>query len=153
MPRLLSILLLCAVGCTSGAADTPRSSLDDLKAIRSVLESQREAWNQGDLERFMSAGYVKSDDLVFTSGGVIRRGYAPTLERYRSRYEDAAEMGKLTFEDLAITKLGPTAAWVLGRFTLEDTPEAGTGIFTLVFVKTKEGWRILHDHTSADASS
>ena len=41
--------------------------------------------NVGDLDGFM-AGYWESEDLVFTSGGNVRRGYAATAAGYRTSY-------------------------------------------------------------------
>lgn len=120
------------------------------RAIEAVLAGQRDAWNRGDIVAFMDA-YVHDDTLVFTSGGKVRRGWAATLSRYRARYRDAAAMGRLTFSDLETRPLGADAAVVLGRWRLDDTPEAGAGVFSLVFVRAGDAWKILHDHTSADA--
>lgn len=148
-PSGLSLCTLLLCGCP--APDEGRAfSSEDEAAIRRVLTTQVDAWNRGDVEGFMASGYQNGDDLIFTSGGTIRRGYATTLERYRSRYAARNEMGTLAFSDLEVTGLGPTGALVLGRFQLTDTPAAGGGVFTLAFLKTAKGWRIIHDHTSAD---
>jgi beta-aspartyl-peptidase (threonine type) len=58
-------------------------------------------------------------------------------------------MGKLTFSDLEIHVLAPDAAWVGGRWQLDmqDGKKPG-GLFTLIFRKLPEGWKIVHDHTS-----
>jgi ketosteroid isomerase-like protein len=61
-------------------------------------------------------------------------------------------MGHLDFEILDVRGLGDDGAVVLGRWRLTDTPEAGAGVFSLAFLRTGEGWRIVHDHTSADAA-
>jgi ketosteroid isomerase-like protein len=121
---------------------------DDRAAIGKVLADQRDAWNRGDLDAFM-AGYVHSDELVFTSGAKVRRGFAATRTRYRERYGKGGAMGELAFSELEIHPLGKGAAWVLGRWELTETPEAGRGIFTLVFVRHEGRWLIVHDHTSA----
>ena len=141
------MLLACAAGRPASAAPF---DADDREAITAVLDAQREAWNDGDIEGFM-AGYVPSDELVFTSGAVVRRGFAATRTRYRERYVDAAAMGRLRFSELEITGLGVDSAWVLGRWELTGTPEAGSGVFTLVFVRRAGRWLITHDHTSASA--
>jgi beta-aspartyl-peptidase (threonine type) len=57
-------------------------------------------------------------------------------------------MGLLTFSDLEITSLGPDAAVVLGRWKLKRAQDQPHGRFTLIFRKTADGWRIVHDHTS-----
>jgi beta-aspartyl-peptidase (threonine type) len=125
--------------------------------VVAVLERQRDAWNRGDLEGYMD-GYLRSPDLVFTSGGGVRRGWDETLARYRARYGAApGAMGRLGFEILDVRPLGaapaaaPTAAVVLGRWELTGTPEAGGGVFTVVMERTPSGWRIVHDHTSVAA--
>jgi len=58
-------------------------------------------------------------------------------------------MGKLTFSELEIEMLGAYTAWVRGRWKLVTSQETPGGLFTLVFKKFPEGWRIVHDHTSA----
>ena len=122
----------------------------DRDAIRSVLDRQREAWNAGDVDGFMD-GYLRSDTIVFTSGGKIRRGFEATLAAYRDRYVDANAMGHLEFDDVEIDDLGGDAAVVLGHWELTDTPEAGAGVFTLVFVRSDATWKIVHDHSSVHA--
>ncbi len=119
------------------------------QAIRAVLDAQVKAWNKGDLEGFM-AGYWKSDDLSFFSGKDKTRGWQATLDRYRKRYQaDGREMGKLTFSELDIELLGADNALVRGRWQLVLTKEMPGGLFTLIFRKTTQGWRIVHDHTSS----
>ncbi len=59
-------------------------------------------------------------------------------------------MGKLTFSDLEVTVLGADSAVVKGRWQLDygkDKDKPG-GLYTLIFKKLPEGWRIVHDHTS-----
>ena len=145
MKRALLVLAACAAAPRTFAAD-------DDRAVRAVLAAQQAAWNRGDLDAFM-AGYARSDALVFTSGGKIRRGWRETFEKYRAKYGAApATMGHLDFEVLGVQPLGADGAIVLGRWKLADTPNAGGGVFSLAFARTPEGWRIVHDHTSLDAA-
>jgi len=142
---VFSLILLCAL---STPAQTFRSTTEP--AVRQVLERQQEAWNHHDLESFM-AGYWNSPELTFFSGAKIYSGWQSTLERYRKTYQsEGREMGKLEFSDLKIEALAPVAALVRGalHLTMSDgkTPH---GWFTLVFRKFPDGWKIIHDHTSA----
>lgn len=142
-PRLL-ILAVALVGCG-------RAHHFDRAAVEAVLTAQAEAWNRGDLDGYM-AGYAHTDELVFTSGGKVRRGWDETIAKYRAKYgSDPSTMGKLAFEIQGVQAVGADGAVVLGRWTLTDTPNAGTGIFSVVLERRPEGWRIIHDHTSVDS--
>jgi ketosteroid isomerase-like protein len=123
----------------------------DRAAIRKVIEDQQAAWNRRDLEDFM-AGYWNSPELTFFSGAHESKGWQAALDRYKNSYQSAGhEMGKLEFANLRIEILGPEAAFVRGEFhlTMSDgkTPH---GLFTLVFRKFPEGWKIVHDHSAAE---
>jgi beta-aspartyl-peptidase (threonine type) len=120
------------------------------EAIRKVLDDQVEAWNQGRLEGFMD-GYWKSDDLTFFSDDKVQHGWQATYDRYRAKYQaDGKEMGTLRFDELQIDPTGPRSAAVRGRWqlTFKDGRTPG-GLFTLLFRKEGQDWRIVHDHTSA----
>ena len=118
--------------------------------VRSLLERQQDAWNRHDLDGFM-AGYWKSEELTFFSGTSVTRGWQPTLDRYRQRYQsEGSEMGKLEFRNLRIEMLGSDAAFVRGEYHLTmSTGKTPHGIFTLIVRHLPEGWRVVHDHTSA----
>jgi len=147
--KLLAVSLVAAfvlLRFSAARGDDPDAAN---KAIQKVLDDQVAAWNEGDLEGFM-AGYWKSDELTFFSGKDITKGWNATLERYKKRYQsEGKEMGKLTFSDLKIDVLGSESAVVRGRFKLVTSKETPQGLFTLLFKKTADGWKIAHDHTSA----
>ncbi len=118
------------------------------QAIRDVLGAQQAAWNRGDLPGFMG-GYWRSPKLTFYSGNGVTSGWDATLARYQKRYQSpGTEMGKLDFSELDIHP-GGDMAWVGGRWHLKmsDGKDLG-GMFTLVFRKFSDGWKIVHDHTS-----
>ncbi len=145
---LIAALLLC----TCAIVAKPKTAASDEAAIRAVLETQNAAWNNGKLEEFMQ-GYWRSDKLTFYSGGSKRAGFNEVLERYRKNYQaEGKEMGKLQFSDLIIELLGDKSAFVRGRFelTISDGKKLG-GLYTLIFRKFKDGWKIVHDHTSSNS--
>ena len=114
--------------------------------IIGVMNDQSAAWNRGDIEGFMR-GYWNSDKLVFVSSRVTR-GWQPTLENYKRSYPTKEAMGSLTFSDLEVTVLSNDAAVVLGSWALQRANDNPKGKFTLIFRKFKDGWRIVHDHTT-----
>lgn len=148
-----SWLLSSLAGCAANAAlvtPPPAFAAEDDTAIRAVLATQQAAWNRGDLTGYMD-GYTHSNDLVFTSGSKIRRGWDETYAKYQARYgTNPSTMGQLTFEVLGIQSLGAEGAIVLGRWDLTGTPAAGGGIFSVALDRTPDGWKIVHDHTSSD---
>lgn len=115
--------------------------------VLAVMTQQAAAWNRGDVTGFMQ-GYWNSDKLVFASGDSVTRGWQPTLDRYKKTYDTKAKMGELTFSDLDVNVLSKDIAVVLGSWALKREKDNPKGKFTLVFQRTKEGWRIIHDHTS-----
>lgn len=143
-----SFLALLAWSAIGRAQSKPAADAGVTKAVRQVLDNQVAAWNKGDLKGFM-AGYWPSPKLSFFSGKDKTRGWQATLERYQKRYQaEGKEMGKLTFREIEIEPLGPDSAWVRGRWQLQLTKEKVGGLFTLIFKKFPDGWRIVHDHTS-----
>lgn len=116
--------------------------------LRTLLETQVAAWNRGDIEDFMK-GYWHSAQTVFAGAGGVQRGWETLLERYKHNYPDRASMGQLKFSQLEITPLASDAAVILGRWQLRREKDAPGGVFTLIARRFPEGWRIIHDHTSA----
>jgi len=122
--------------------------------VLAVLQAQSAAWNRGDVEAFMAAGYWPSPELTFYSQGSVTHGYDAVLARYRKRYQsEGAEMGQLEFSAIEVQPLGECAAFARGRWDLRFAakPPVG-GLFTLLFKHLPQGWRVVHDHTSVDAA-
>jgi len=144
----LAFLLLCgAAGPASLLAQVKVSREADQVAIRSVLEAQQAAWNRGDLAAFV-VGYWQSPELTFSGSEGVERGYDGVLSRYRKSYPDRAAMGRLDFSDLEFRFLGNDAALVLGHWHLQRKTDELGGVFSLVWQRFGEGWKIIHDHTS-----
>ena len=145
----LALIAVAGLGTASFGQSSSQSEPED--AIRVVMVSQVKAWNQHDLEGFM-AGYWNSPELTFFSGATETHGWQATLDRYRKKYQAAdKEMGKLEFHDLQVEMLGSDAAFVRGKFLLTlSNGKQPHGLFTLVFRRFPEGWRIIHDHSSGE---
>lgn len=135
--------LFCLFAALPLLAATPEQQ------IRQVLDDQVIAWNRGDIPAFMD-GYDKSESTAFV-GADITKGHAQVLARYLKRYPTHEKMGTLKFSDIEIRMLGGDYASVIGKFHLDRSKEAGgeaAGIFTLVFHRTTQGWKVILDHTS-----
>lgn len=137
-------------GKASQAAKTAaeRRNAKIVATVRAVLDAQRDAWNRGDVAGYMD-GYARSAEITFVSGDSISRGWQTVFDRYQKNYNSREKMGTLTFSDLETTVLNPDTAVVLGRWHLQRSNDEPHGRFTLIFRRTKQGWRIVHDHTSS----
>ena len=140
MARLLLLIPLITSWSCTGADPRPH--------IESVLRTQNEAWNRGDLEAFF-LGYWHSEKTVFASGDKVHHGFKTMADNYRKGFDTREKMGKLTFSELKFESVSRSQAVVTGRWALERENDNPGGVFTLIFRKFPEGWRIVHDHTSS----
>ena len=101
-----------------------------------------------DVDAFLQ-GYWHSPELTFSGSRGVARGWDGVLARYRKNYPDRDAMGQLDFSNLEFRFLGPDAALVLGKWHLKREKDEVGGVFTLVWQRFPDGWRIIHDHTSA----
>jgi len=144
-----AVLALFVLGVRMGKQTKAAGQRDaDSMSITRVLNAQQAAWNLGDVNAFLE-GYWHSPELTFSGSSGVSRGWDGVLARYKKNYPDRATMGQLDFSELEFHWLGPDAALVLGRWHLKrDKGDIG-GVFSLVWQRFPEGWKIIHDHTSA----
>ena len=133
-------------GTAQAKADTREAKT--ITAIRALMDAQVAAWNRGDIEGFME-GYWRSPETLFVSGDSVTRGWQTVLDRYKKGYDTREKMGTLSFTEIEIKPIDKDRAVVIGRWQLARTGDTPRGRFTLIFRRFKEGWRIVHDHTSS----
>jgi ketosteroid isomerase-like protein len=120
----------------------------ELDIVKVVL-AQEKAWNAGDIDGY-AKGYKDSPDTLFI-GKQISKGYSQMLEDYKRNYPTRQSMGTLSFSELEVHALSDTFAVCLGKYHLERSKKDGgaaDGVFSLVFQKTDQGWKIVLDHTT-----
>jgi uncharacterized protein (TIGR02246 family) len=152
--RITLIMLgLALVNQPGRAQSTSDTHAKDRAAITQLLSIQQVAWNKGDIDAFMTA-YWNSPDLTFSGTSGTQRGYEAVHARYKKSYPDRSTMGHLDFSQLEFHFTGDDGALVLGHWNLTRDKDKGDigGVFSLVWQRFPEGWRIIHDHTSAVAA-
>lgn len=149
MRKLIISTIILFAGFT--ALTQPSISQKEKVETEKLLQKQIEAWNEGNLEKFMET-YWKSEKLAFVGSRGPTYGWQATLDNYKKGYPDKKTMGHLNFKILDISKIDRNSVFVIGRFEL--TREVGdvAGHFTLVIQKKKGEWRIISDHSSAIAN-
>jgi len=141
----LPVIALLAVFILSSA----KPLLDTTKIkneVQTILNRQKAAWNEGDIEGFMG-DYWNSENFTFQSGNKRLYGWGALLSRYRTSYS-GENMGKLDFTDIKIKVMSNSIAYVLGRWKLKFKDSSKEGLFTIIFQRKPEGWKIIHDHSS-----
>jgi ketosteroid isomerase-like protein len=142
---MLKAFSICLLLSTIGLAASPVET-----AIRAAMDKEVADWNRGDLR-----GYVRSyGDNAVLAGNSIVRGSQDILKAYASSFATPEKMGKLSYSDLEVHPLDARFAYVIGHFHLARSQAGGgnmSGLFTLIFEKTRAGWKIVLDHTTADA--
>jgi uncharacterized protein (TIGR02246 family) len=147
MKILLIAASLLLVAFPASSTTSTQQDAKTVEAVRALLDAQVLAWNRGDMEAFMN-GYWRSSETVFVSGDIVTRGWQDMLDRYKKHYYSREKVGTLAFSDLEITVIGPDAAVAFGRWQFTVANDSPHGRFTLIFRRTPQGWRIVHDHTS-----
>lgn len=121
---------------------------NDSISIVTKLFKQQDDWNIGDLDAFMK-GYLKTEHLVFSGSSGPIYGWKATRDRYKKSYSTRQLMGTLDFKILNIISLSDSVAQLQGSFYLKREMEDSRGFFTLTWLKIKDQWFIISDHTSA----
>ena len=142
MKKLALLIVLLFWGCDKSIDKIPMIQNE----IQSILDQQKQSWNEGNIEGFM-AYYWQSEDFTFQSGNKRLQGWNELLAMYQKNYADE-NMGKLDFTDIKINVLTKEIAYVLGRWNVTTKESFKEGLFTLIFKKFDEGWRIIVDHSS-----
>jgi ketosteroid isomerase-like protein len=151
----LHILALAVVACRSAGHTTPVPSPEANAALRQEIVAQlnRAAfdWNRGDLEGFLS-DYAPESTTTFIDGRRARHGIDFIRQNYTRWFTAGARRDSLHFEEVEARQLSSTLTLVTARYILQrGGTVSSSGPFTLVMERRREGWRILHDHSSSDS--
>lgn len=145
----LSLTLLAPAFLAAQPAPLHTATQQELDVVK-VLLKQEAAWNKGDIDSF-AEGYKDSPDTLFITKQ-ISRGFSGMLAEYHQNYPNRAAMGTLAFSELEVHPLDEKFALCLGKYHLERSKKDGgnaEGIFSLIFEKTADGWKIVVDHTTS----
>lgn len=138
------IVLLCFL--TFSTLTMQVHAQDAQSKIITAMKNSENDWNKGDLDSFMKM-YTDESTMMMPTGPA---GINTIKDLYEKKYFNG-KMPKqnLHYDDLKVTLLGEKYALLTGKFTLSgnNLPER-SGRYSLVMILTKNGWKILHDHSS-----
>lgn len=121
----------------------------DYKEIEAIMIAQTDEWNKGNVDGFM-LGYWNSPELKFITSRGVTLGYDSMANGYKRNYNTPEKMGNLTFTNLIYTTLDADNQIVhcSGRWNVSSaTEKQQSGIFSLIFRKIDNQWKIIIDHT------
>lgn len=130
---------ILAVGCKNYQRDNEAE-------IKQAMYNQQLAWNNGDIDAFMTY-YWKSDSLKFIGKKGITYGWQNTLNNYKKSYPDKTAMGQLQFTNLTLFPEGDSYI-VIGKWELSRITDTLSGFYTLLWRKHNNQWLIVQDHSS-----
>jgi uncharacterized protein (TIGR02246 family) len=136
-------VIVCALGASAAFAQTMSK---DEKAIRATLDVTAEGWNKGDLKQYLSAYVPEATEMLSTgpAGGV--EAIEKTMKE--GFWKSGRPLQTLRYENVVVRMVGKKGALVTGKYVLTgaNRPDR-TGWFTTVWIKTKDGWKMIHDHS------
>jgi len=145
---VLTIVFSLCLATQAQSTPLKTASQQELDVIK-VLLKQETAWNRGDIDSF-AEGYKNSPDTLFINNQ-IQRGFSGLVAAYHRDYPTREAMGQLTFSELEVHPIDEKVATCVGKYRLERSKKNGgnaEGLFSMVFEKTENGWKIVIDHTT-----
>lgn len=129
------------------AAEPAPSAQNQARAeMMSVLADSAARWNAGDLK-----GHLAIYDESVTV--MTKTGPRPTVAAIEAAFgaayfKDGKPKQTLGFDQTTVRMLSSDSALMTGRFALTGNGlPTQSGWFTLVWLRTAQGWRVVHDHT------
>ncbi len=150
---VLITFLAVLAPCPASAAAAPASS-SPASEVREAVKAYMDAIDAGDLERQMT--FWRRDPAATS---VIMGEMWTGVESIRARSAEYVPVSKLMRNDLGQTTAVPLGAGVMLTVTpyrpVRRDPQNEKlkpfeleSMLTLIWTKTAEGWRILHEHVS-----
>ena len=118
----------------------------DSKIFEEIMAGSAAAWNNGDLDGHLAI--YDSSATFMSAKGLIT--VAALKENFQKKFFNGSKpVQQLGFSEIQVRPLGNEFALITGKFILSGggKPEQ-SGRYSLVFGKTKSGWKVLHDHSS-----
>jgi len=151
-PTLLLIAVVLSLTSVSAYAQSPdqlyTASKDQL-AVTKALLAQQSAWNQGNLDAYLSF-YKDAPDTVAVLASPVR-GTQSIHNAFYINFAHPENMGTLDQSDVEVRMMGENFALITGRYHLTRNKKGGgdtDGNFSDVFEKTPSGWKIVFSETT-----
>ena len=148
MKRCLVVTVLLIAAATGALR---AQSAGEAGTIETWLKGYDAAFNAKDLERL--AGFYHPDVTIYEGGGV-NNGWADYRDHHLGPELKAFENLQFGHSNTKVTLLpGGQSAYVTSEYAIKakmgERDLDSRGLETLVLIRTSEGWKIRHSHTSS----
>ena len=150
MTRAMPVLFLLVFLPSLAAAQSPGG---DAAAVEAWLKGYDAAFMAKDLDRL--ATFYHPDVTIYEGAGV-NNGWADYRDRHLGPELKAFENLEFAHTGTKVTVLpGGESAYAISRYTIKakmgERMLDNEGLETLLLIKTPDGWKIRHSHTSGRA--
>ena len=114
--------------------------------IRQALDSTATGWNRGNLQQYLAVYTPDAQEM----GPDGPRGGVEVIENTMKNgfWKTGRPLQVLRYEQVKVRLLGKSNALVTGRFVLNGGAKPDrSGWFSTVWEKTRDGWRMIFDHS------
>lgn len=122
-----------------------RQQLDVVK----VILAQQAAWNNGDLDAYLSH-YKDAPDTQAVLANLVR-GMDAIRGAFKQNFPNKDSMGTIEDTDIEVKALGDNYALATGKYHLNRQKKSGgavEGSFMEIFEKTTNGWQIIFSQST-----
>lgn len=139
---IITLFIITSCGDKKQQKEDVSQNPTEIKAIKEILNAQKDYWNNGDIDGFMK-GYWNSKELIFTSlNHKLAFGWKNTLEAYKNSYRTKESTGKLKFDILDLKLISKTTSTLKDKWELIRVKDNPNGLVWLDIGKFDNNWLI-----------
>ncbi len=91
--------------------------IDPVTEVKTALDGQVIAWNNGELEKAMNY-YWNSPEMLWVSKAGIAKGFQPVLDEFKKDFADKSKMGVYSYESLHIEEMSGSCVYFVVRWKI-----------------------------------
>jgi ketosteroid isomerase-like protein len=131
------------------------AKIDPTKGVRTAFETLIDGIKKADVEKVMSVYQNSPKVLFFNNNGSATIGWDEMKKQRENIYAKTKNV-TIDVTGLRIEMLGKDSAYVTCKWKqtqdYDDKPETAAGRMTLIFRLIGKDWKVVHLHTSPDAT-
>ena len=148
---ILPLMLFVFVACQPATMEftyEQRAAIHD--TVTQLADEIVEAFRARDIDRYMAP---HASEFVFVENGVIGADRDSMMNAWGNLFATFQEITTVDWIDVYVDVLGPDAAVFTGSFDWTGVDTAGSqiaanGVWTTIWTRGDEGWKIIHGHES-----